>query len=609
MSENTKPSTKKVVSFDAPNPIATVKVEKKEVEVADQMAEDTVKTAVTEEKPKTVPVEPTPIETTAKTEVAAAEIVNTTPAEPAPAFKEPVEAPKKEEATEVAAPAPTEASAAQEDNSGTDEVLEQLRTPAKSQRPVIDDDDKTDLIFNQVILGKRADLIEDVRKIYPTDADVKKAVSDEHSFFNEATSASVNGWSTGTANSIGQVLENKMHSGDGEPIGDTLVLQSTLASDKLADGAPSRIKHHSPVMTGKQAQMAIQARLGGIIRVNLLNSGFWVVLRAPHGSELQEIFTSIDLEGKEIGRTLGTHFALISDLYLKKKFCEVIVRHHLIQASNFVDINEPGAFMRNLSFHDYDTLVHGIVSLMTRRGMRAKLVCPKCQNIEETKIDISATKFVNMDLVSDKFRTWWSITTKPDGTAITRTEADLARYRNEVIHAENIVAQTIESGAGEKVVINLVLDIPTMQTYFNVGEMLIKDLNDTVANIADGDANKEDLVKAALAIHGYQVLAPWIKEMRVMQEDGKTLDISTRDTRAIIDYLDTSVQQNEAKDVELFDKLNQFVTDSRLNYFGSCSIECSKCHAKPESGLKNFFALDMQQIFFGLLFRRSPAAS
>lgn len=604
MSENTKPSTKKVVSFDTPNTVAPVKVEKKPAEEVDQMAEDTVKTAVTEEKTPSSPVEPTPIEAPAKIEVAAAEIVNTTPAEPAPAFKEPVVEVEKEEKVET----PAETPVTQEDNTGTDEVLEQLRKPVKSQRPTVDDDDKTDLIFNQVILGKRSELIEDVRKIYPSDDDVKKAVADEHSFFNEATSASVNGWSTGNANSIGQVLENKM-CGSGEPIGDTLVPQSTLASEKLADGAPSRIKHHSPVMTGKQAQMAIQARLGGIIRVNLLNSGFWVVLRAPHGSELQEIFTSIDLEGKEIGRTLGTHFALISDLYLKKKFCEVIVRHHLIQASNFVDINEPGAFMRNLSFHDYDTLVHGIVSLMSRRGMRAKLVCPKCQNIEETKIDISAAKFVNMDLVTDKFRTWWGVTTKADGSAITRTESDLARYRNEVIHAENIVTQTIESGAGEKVVINLVLDIPTMQTYFNVGEMLIKDLNDTVANIADGDATKEDLVKAALAIHGYQVLAPWIKEMRVMQEDGKTLDISTRDTRAIIDYLDTSVQQNETKDIELFDKLNQFVTDSRLNYFGSCSIECPKCHAKPESGLKNFFALDMQQIFFGLLFRRSPAAS
>lgn len=605
MSENTKPSIKKVVSFDAPNVVAPAKAEH-ETAIADQMAEDTVKTAVTEEPPK-VAVEPTPIETSAPATVAAAEIVNTTPAEPAPAFKEPVAKPKKEGAVEE--PAPAETPTVQEDATGTDEVLEQLRKPTKPQSSTSGDDDKTDLIFNQVVLGKRADLIEDIRKIYPTDADVKKAVDDEQSFFNEATSASINGWNTGNANSIGQVLENKLTGGDDQLVGDKLVVQSTLTSEKLVDGAPSRIKHHSPVMSGKQAQMAIQARLGGIIRVNLLNSGFWVVLRAPHGSELQEIFTSIDLEGKEIGRTLGAHFALISDLFLKKKFCEVIVRHHLIQASNFVDINEPGAFVRNLSFHDYDTLVHGIVSLMTRRGMRAKLVCPKCQNIEETNIDIAAAKFVNMDLATDRFRNWWGVTTKPDGTAITRTEADLARYRDEIIRAEHVVTQVIESGTGEKVTVNLVLDIPTMQNYFNVGEMLIKDLNDTIANIADGDASKEDLIKAALSIHGYQVLAPWIKEMRVMQEDGKTVDIATRDTRAIIDYLDTSVQQNDAKDVELFDKLNQFVTDTRLNYFGSCSIECSKCHAKPESGLKNFFALDMQQIFFGLLFRRSPAAS
>lgn len=600
---NTTPHTaKKVVSLDTPGQI-----------VAAKPAEKTVQQA----EPTTQAVEPTPISTTVKEEVAPAEIINTEPVTPVPAFEEPVDSTKK---TDVSPPAPQKEpepitpdnpTAKQNDQTGTDEVLEQLRTPVKADdtKSSVSYEDNPDFIFNQVILGRRDELIDDMRKIYPTNSDVKKAIDDDNSFFNEVTNASTNGWHTGSINSIGQVLELHDAKDAVKPIGDRLTQQNTLTADKLADGAPSRIKHHSAAMSGKQAQLAIQARLGGIIRVNLLNSGFWVVLRAPHGSELQEIFTSIDLEGKEIGRTLGAHFALISDLFLKKKFCEVIVRHHLIQASNFVDINEPGALLRNLSYHDYDTLVHGIVSLMARRGMRVKLVCPKCQNIEATKLDIAASKFVNMDLMTDKFRNWWGVTTKPDGSAITRTEDDLAKYRSEVLGFNSVVTQTIVNGTGDNVVIKLILNVPVMSTYFNVGEMLIKDLNDTIANISSGDAKKEDLVKAALAIHGYQVLAPWISEMQVMADDGKTVDISTRDVRAIIDYLDTSIQQNDATDNELFDKLNQFVADSRFNYFGSCSIECSKCHAKPESGLDNFFALDMQQIFFGLLFRRSLVAS
>ena len=55
----------------------------------------------------------------------------------------------------------------------------------------------------------------------------------------------------------------------------------------------------------------------------------------------------------------------------------------------------------------------------------------------------------------------------------------------------------------------------------------------------------------------------------------------------------------------LFKELNKFTVDSRFNYIGSFLIQCPKCGAKPETALDNFFPLDIETIFFGLLFRPS----
>ena len=577
-------STKKVVNLDAPEQIEeTMSRPKPDV------------TAPVEQ-----PVEQAPVEN-ASTALASADIVNKDPVEPVAPYAEPVA--KTEVEHEQPSPTPV-AEEKEPVEAGTDELLEQIRKPHTSEKPSSGDDEQIDLIYNQVVMGKRSELIDDMRKIYPTDDDVRRAASDDDSFFNAVTNASVNGWNTGSSNSIGQVLECNDH------VGNRLVHQGDLGDVNLRDGQPSKIKHHDQLLSGKQARLAIQARLGGIIRVMLLNSGFWVVLRAPHAAELQEIFATLDVDGKEIGRSLGMHFALISDLYLKKKFCEVIVRYKLIQESNFLGINEPGALFRNLSFHDYDALMHGILTLMTRRGLRARLVCPKCQTVSvEQKLDVGGMKFLNRDLVTDKFKNWWNETVDASGKPVVRTEHDLERYRDEVLGFKSTITQMIDVGYDDdKVRVDLDLAVPTMSTYFTVGERLIALLNNTVTAIANGEAEKTDLVKASLAIHGFQLLAPWIREMRVYKEDGVTVDIRTLDNQTIVDYLDSSVQQN-ADNTEIFDKLNQFVADSRFNYFGSCSIECPHCHAKPESGLDNFFALDMQMVFFGLLFRRLGAAS
>lgn len=478
---------------------------------------------------------------------------------------------------------------------GVDEMLEEV---LKNKKADEDDDLKDiDLETNQVIVGNKETIVDDLVNRYPTRAAFDAARKDEKSLVSLCYSASNHGWGTTSGGDIRQVLQiDDMYK-------HLVSQQDRMKFPGIQDGHPSRITHKSVDVSGKEAILAIKARLGGIVRVNLLNSGFWVALRSPQLNELQEIFATIDFDNKEIGRILGGHFALITDMYLKRKFVEILVNKRLIVESNFADIFKAGAFVRNLAYHDYETLLHGIVTLMTRGGMRYRCICPSCGMVSVETLDMSACKFINEDLWTPEVAAWWNNVVGPDGKPLRRTENDLATYREQILGRKETYSQEFDNGLGDKVKIDLVIKEPTMARFFEIGDKLIKNLNETIDAVSDGDSDKAEMIKASISIHQYQLIAPWIEEL-VLWRDEKNVEIKTTDSTAILEHLDQSIQQ----DSKLFDALTKYIKDSRFVWIGTQSIRCPQCGAKPTTAMDSFYPLEIQTIFFGLLSRLWLAA-
>ena len=477
------------------------------------------------------------------------------------------------------------------DKDKRDEILEAtLRAAINKPDPDEGGDPMYDLGLNQVILGKHSDILADIARIYKTEAALKAARKDPKSLISRISEALETGWGSSSHNDLEDILRrNDAYK--------ALAPQSEM--DKaIRDARPTSIRLGSVDLAGDDAMLAIKSRLGGLIRIQLLNSGFWIAIRAPSLAELQELYASVDIEGRELGRIIGGHMCLCVDMFLKQKLIDLLFTHKMIMRSNFA-FKDKNEFIRNLAYHDYDTILHAFVTLMSRHGFRVRLICPHCDTQSvETNMDISGAKFVNMNLMTEPVRKWWATTHTPDGKPVVHTEEDLKKYRNEILNFHMVSTQVVNNGVND---VKVELDIiePTYDRFFSVGQHLIDQLNSTINAIANGEESRANLVKASLNVHGFQLIAPWVREMRLVNEAGE-VEVRTVDPAVIVDYLDQLLQEDTTS---MFTDLHEFVSKSKFNYFGSFSIKCPKCGATPESNLDNFYPLEIQTIFFGLFFR------
>ena len=473
-----------------------------------------------------------------------------------------------------------------------DELVEQ------PEQNTDDDDDDTpvDLKINSILFGKLDEALDEIRQTYTTAKDFDAAQDDPNSLLSKYMTTAMHGWPTGRRNFLVDILELR------DKIGDKLVQQAGAEIPAIVDGRPAAVHKHGANLNGKEAAMILQSCLGGLHRVCLLNSGFWVVLRAPGMDELNELFNTIDAEGRELGRSLGAHFALISDMYIKRKFLELLIKRRIIVESNFENIYDKDEFEKALSFHDYDALMHGLLSICTRKGLRMQMYCPKChEESEETRMDISACKFIDRSLMTDAMIAHWNRKRDAKGNRIMLGREDLRRYREMLPVKTETIVQLVNNGFSNTRV-EMDLATPSFARYFRVGARLITDLTQTMNNIAKGNEDKADLIKDSLEIHGYQLIAPWVQQLRVYEDkDSKEPVLITEDTDVILDYLDGIIQDDQTLDT--IGTLNEFISKTRITYIGTFSLECPHCHAKPETGGINFYPIDVHTVFFGQCFR------
>ena len=487
-----------------------------------------------------------------------------------------------------------------ENNDADDEEDDEWKDPAaeyvddKSRETILD----KDLYLNQVTAGDRdpRKIAAVLRKFYPTKEMQERAAEDPVSLYNLLLIAFKQGWGTNQCASYSSALAAKQ--ADGTSAIDHL---ADVKSVGLEDKTAKRIRHSEVNLTGDAAYNAFMSRMCGYRKINLLNSGFWVSVRRPIIDELQDMYDIIDMEQKELGYAIGSHFALCTDMYVKMKFCELCIKFKIIVDSNLKGLYKDDNFIRALSVHDYDVLMHGVLSLMTRKGLRLRMVCPECYKSSILdNVDIASARYVNLNLLTPAVREWWNKpAATPDGKRVLYTLKDLENYRENVLGFK-MSFETVIGDAN----IRFNMRVPTMYEFVENGRILLGRLQEIIENSSDTDTRRSHQLMSNIDAHFVKMISPWVRNTEELDDDGKVLT-RTEDAKTILSILDIATQ--EQTDVP-FDKFTEFLGGSKITYIGTYALECPHCHAKPDVGLKNqFYPLEVQTIFFGQMFRLLPA--
>jgi hypothetical protein len=166
-----------------------------------------------------------------------------------------------------------------------------------------------------------------------------------------------------------------------------------------------------------------------------------------------------------------------------------------------------------------------------------------------------------------------------------KTEADLEKYRNEIVH----VNRELSFDDGKTV---FELRVPTMREFVEEGTELVSKLTALVNGQRDINT---DAVSNQLTYHLYRMLTPWIKTLKVNDDDGNLVYL-IEDRGAIYESLD--VEHFEESD--LYKQVSDYIRDTKIAFFSATTLQCPKCGKKSSPLRDNMTALDMEYIFFCL---------
>ena len=336
-------------------------------------------------------------------------------------------------------------------------------------------------------------------------------------------------------------------------------------------------------LSGSAAKAAVISRMKGMFRIQLYNSGFWIDICPPSLVEIDNWMQAVDQDFKELGRCLGGHAHTCIDVFLKQKFCEILP--DLIQRSNYENWEDKNALIKNISFHDYDTLLWGICCSMYREGIGIGVYCtnPDCRNIDNQFVDIAKLCYINTEKFPKQAMEW--MVTHAHNTSQHLTDADLANYRDKLLGFSSKIS--VDNGINE-----YELGVPLLMDYVNMGAALIG----KITAYTNGEKSiHSDSVTNQLTFHLYKMLLPWIKTLSMNDSDGNLI-YKIEDRDAIYESLDINTFDNS----DFYNSVVKFIEDTKLSFYAAHTLECPKCGKKAELDKDNMLPFDLQYVFFGL---------
>lgn len=358
-----------------------------------------------------------------------------------------------------------------------------------------------------------------------------------------------------------------------------ILTESVLRLSKITPRLPKNDKTTPIHLSGDAAKIAVLSRTQGLYRIMLYNSGFWITVRPLTVSDASAFVHEVDNDFKELGRILGGQFHLVLGAYLKQKVLEILP--NVIVSSNLEDWDQPDVLGEAISMHDYDTILWGICCSMYRDGIGIGVHCTnmECRHIDANQyVDLTKACYINPDVFNEEAMTWMR------DTRVNRTLDDCLRYRNIILKSTKTLPMD-----DNKVLIHM--RVPSIQTYTKRSVELIGKMQSAIYR---AKTRKNQELQNQVIFHIYKMLAPWISSIVYKNESDADVVIEGYD--AICADLEARAEQDHT----LYSKLEEYIRDTKCSMYCLTSIECPKCHKKPNLNSEGLFPLDVEYLFFGL---------
>lgn len=342
--------------------------------------------------------------------------------------------------------------------------------------------------------------------------------------------------------------------------------------DKRAGESQLKALSSGDIVDGKDSFPLAMALIGGIRKVHLYNSGFWVVVRPPLLYELHTYYLRCKENTQEYGTIFGQLAYLPADVEIRQAGIDLFKT--CIVQSNLVDYKIDDVFERNLSFLDYDTCLWAMASLMFPTGTSIEYVCVNkgCRKIDRQTIDLGKIRYFDMTRLGEDAIKYCYSDQK-------RTSEDITHYKQSILKDSETVVLNDNWTA--------TIGVPSFYEEQKDGRNFVAEM----ATMIQLDSLTD--VDEYLSSRYFRTLAPWINRITYTKlDDGKKVHFE--DPSKLPEII-TALQ---LIDVPLPTKIKDVMENNKISYYCYSYDSCPVCHHVPKVAVSGLIPCDMQQSFF-----------
>lgn len=340
------------------------------------------------------------------------------------------------------------------------------------------------------------------------------------------------------------------------------------ALKKFGDGA---------IIKGNLAVKTAVLLTQGIKRVQLFNSGFYIVVRAPKLDELAEYWRDSTSAVDEYGKILGQLCYLPADIHYRRAGMNLLEK--LVVDSNLEDYDAPDTLRKAISFLDFDTVMWAIGSLMFPRGLQVDYLCHNegCRYVESGKVSVKDMRYNDWSLLEADDILYTSSNKK-------RKLSDLEKYR-EKIRNRNVTKKINDEWSA-------VFRIPTM---FEMEESHLAHLADLSKKVQLTSLQEASMY---IAVKYFGILSPFTEKLVYRSpESGKVINM-------VGDTLSSTLEALQSGDINFAETVDSFIADTKITHICFTFNKCPSCNNLPKSAIGHLIPCDVQRTFFTWIARR-----
>ena len=376
--------------------------------------------------------------------------------------------------------------------------------------------------------------------------------------------------------------------------------RKVYARQEYYDNAPNA------KLTGAQARAKHRnaTKSGGLFRIPLWHSGFFVTFRTPSENDLLNLDRQIGMDKTRLGwKTQGAVFSAV-DIFINDALFKFAL-DHVVDAN--IENFEPDMLRLLLRSFDYYTFIWGFASTIYLDGYNLSQPClvdpTKCKHVIETLLNMSRLSFTDVNLLTPA-----QLRHMSNGDKIF-TRDEILKYQSEGVLADGKTYELPTTDEYDDApVIKVVLKSGNMQEYLDTGKEWVSNLifmvNSTVGKTFNSDNEREVYLSRRGLTTALRIYSHFIK--RVVYDDGSFIE----DREDIEGFLD-DISVDDFMREKLFKHVQDYINSTVISVIALPAFKCPACggfNHNDHPRHPNLIPIEVNQLFFTLLDRKARRA-